>query len=666
MGARGSGIVRWVAQRAVATPTAVWSAGRPNRRLGAVPTAVWSAGWPNRRLGALPIAVWSAGWPTGARAQTSLDPAHQRRRGMTTTRNPAVRAEPRGIGTANARDPLAREVKLLGSLLGQVIVEQAGLELLETVERIRRRTIALRRDPDEPTHDRLTAELAADLDALDPDRAELVIRAFALYFRLVDLAESRNRVRTLRRRERASGLGILDDSVGDAVRRLWRSGLDSSQILALLGRLRIGLVLTAHPTEARRRTLLIALQRLGRLLERLDDPRLTRDEDADLRRHLREEITLLWRTGELRSVAPNPLDEVRTEMVAFDETLFTITPRLYRAIDAAVDRLLAAEARERRAGSAEAADGPVTASTDTGRTGTRPPAVGAFISWGSWVGADRDGNPNVTAEITAQTLRIQADHLLHGYEAVANRLMQTVAAEVAPGRLAPALEARLARDTDELPETMRVLRRRFPDEPYRIRLGAIAERVRRTRAGLAGGMAPLSGRYAAAADLSTELTELSSALAADGLERVAWGELGSFGSQVETFGFHLAALDIRQHSAVHEAALRVLRRRDRTAADLEAELPGSAGRLRPRGPRDLPPDGGRPAPIRRGSLQARHRLVHPRSGRRPRGPRAGPSGWRCRAWPRLDRRLRACRPGGRRCPAARVARCPRPGRADPR
>ena len=132
--------------------------------------------------------------------------------------NPAVRGEPRGIGTAGARDPLAREVRLLGALLGQVIVEQEGLDLLELVERVRRRTIALRRAEDPAERARLSAEL----DSLDLARAEALIRSFGLYFQLVNLAEERHRVRTLRRRERAARGGILDDSVAEAVRRIWR------------------------------------------------------------------------------------------------------------------------------------------------------------------------------------------------------------------------------------------------------------------------------------------------------------------------------------------------------------------------------------------------------------------------------------------------------------
>jgi len=476
--------------------------------------------------------------------------------------NAAVRAEPRGIGSAGARDPLAREVRLLGALLGQVIVEQAGVGLLELVERIRRRRIQLRREVDGADRERLEAELEAELAGLDPDRIEVVIRAFGLYFQLVNLAEERHRVRTLRRRERGASRGVIDGSVAEAVERLREAGHDAPAIEAFVRRLSIAPVLTAHPTEARRRTLLVALRRCARLIERLDDPRLTPTEDADIRRRLREAITLLWRTAEVRSIAPTPLDEVRTAMVFFDETLFTTVPRVYRALDGALDRVH------------ELPPGAAIPATDTGRTGTRPPLVPAFLRWGSWVGGDRDGNPNVTAETTLQAIRIQADHVLRGYEAVAARLMGTVSAAVPRDRLASAISIRLAGDEEAFPETMRSLRRRFEGEPYRQRLGAIAERLRRTRAWLTGAPAPLAGRYATADDLVVELDELQAALVADGLARVAWGEIQDLRWQVETFGFHLASLEVRQHAAVHRAALERLAG---AGAAVGAATAGSAG-----------------------------------------------------------------------------------------
>ena len=443
------------------------------------------------------------------------------------------RAEPAGIGSAGARDPLAREVRLLGALLGQVIIEQAGLDDYDAVERIRRRAIALRGGDDPLERDRQ----AADLDALDLGRTEAVVSAFSLYFQLVNLAEARGRVRTLRRRERAARDGLLDDSLAEAVARRRGAGDDDATLDAAFARLRISPVLTAHPTEARRRTTLVALRRCARLLERLDDARLTPSEDREIRRRLREEITILWRTSDLRSIAPEPLDEVRTAMAVFDATLFQLVPRLYRAADAALD------APRGRAV----------------RTGERPPRVPAFLRYGSWIGGDRDGNPFVTAEQTERTLRIQADHVLHGLEAVALRLMQTESVATGSDRPVPrALASRLGRDAEELPETHRQLRRRFADEPYRQRFGFIAERLRRTRVALTDDAGPRAGHYDDPGALDLELAEIQASLVDDGLPRLAWGEVAELRWQVATFGFHLASLEIRQHRDVHRAALAVV------------------------------------------------------------------------------------------------------------
>jgi phosphoenolpyruvate carboxylase len=324
-------------------------------------------------------------------------------------------------------------------------------------------------------------------------------------------------------------------------------------------------VLTAHPTEARRRTVLLALRRVYALLDDLDDARLTPAGDAELRRRLREEITVLWRTADLRQERPTPLDEVRSALVFFDTTLFTTTPRLYRALDAALDRLATGTP-------------PGAAAPDAGRTGTRPPRVPAFLRWGTWIGGDRDGHPLVTAETTLEALRIQADHVLHGYAAAAARLMVDVAARPRDGSTPPAISRRLLADADDLPETMRELERRFPREPYRRRLGAIAERLGRTRAHLAGLPGPQRGRYEMPEALVAELAELGEALAGDGLGRVAHGSLQDLRWQVETFGFHLASLEVRQHSAVHRAALAALTEPS-PALDREVEPGVTAGEV---------------------------------------------------------------------------------------
>lgn len=490
--------------------------------------------------------------------------------------NAAVRAEPRGIGTAGARDPLAREVRLLGALLGQVIAEQAGAEVLDLVESVRRSRIERRKGDragqaagaptgpgpaagGAPSGSGFAPGPPSDLEAVPDDQVEPLIRAFTIYFGLVNLAEERHRVRTLRERERAARGGPIDGSIASAVDLLANRGHTREEVELLVGALSIAPVLTAHPTEARRRTLLVALRRCAGLIERLDDPRLTPGEDADLRRRLREEITVLWRTSAVRSVTPTPLDEVRAAMVFFDETIYSAAPPIHRALDAALDRLGRGAAGGRG---------------DAGRTGTRPTPVRAVLRWGSWVGGDRDGNPNVTAETTLQAIRIQADHVVRGHEAVASRLMQSTSVTVPVEQVPSAIAIRLAGDEEAFPETMRQLRQRFPEEPYRQRLGAMAERLRRTRAWLTGSPAPLAGRYAEPAELLEEIREIQSALIAAGLGRVAWGEIQDLLWRVETFGFHFASLEVRQHADVHARALERLR-----AARASA---GEGGSLDPR------------------------------------------------------------------------------------
>ena len=376
--------------------------------------------------------------------------------------NAAVRAEPASIGTGRARDPLGLEVRLLGSLLGQVIAEQAGRDLLDLVERIRRTAIRLRHG-DDPA---LRAALVGELAALDLDRAEIVVRAFSLYFRLVNLAEERELVREARRAERersAAGRrgrrGVASSEAAGSIAhaldglRAGASATESGEpsAAAAVARLRIGLVLTAHPTEARRRTVLIALRRIERLLRRLADRDIAAGEDRDVRRRLREEITLLWRTADLRALAVSPLDEVRTALAFFDETLFSVVPGIYRAADAALDEPGAVR------GAAFGDKAVARESTDAGRTGTRRPLVAPFLSWDSWIGGDRDGNPAVTAEISEQTLRIHADHVLRGYEAVATRLAQTIAAVSPAERAMYDLRSYLAADRRRVEQDPRVV-----------------------------------------------------------------------------------------------------------------------------------------------------------------------------------------------------------------
>jgi phosphoenolpyruvate carboxylase len=428
------------------------------------------------------------------------------------------RAEPRSIGTSGGRDTLAREVRLLGALLGEIILEQAGPEVFELVESTRQRAIAARRRGGD-------ARVTFDILPIEASVLEGIVRAFGLYFQLVNLAEARDRVRRASRRARASGGASEGARLRAALRRA-----DAREALAGL---RVHPVLTAHPTEARRRTVLIALRRIARHLEQADDPRLSPAADRELRRQLREEIAVLWQTAELRRGAPSPIDEVRTAMVVFDETIYRLTPRLYRLAGTSIGGARQSAGRE-----------------------LVDPAVPAFLRFGSWIGGDRDGHPSVTSEVTEETVRIQADHVLRGHEAVAARLSQTIAAKVRGDAVPREIAHRLVSDELAMPTLARSLAERYPDEPFRQRLGFIAERLRHTRVRLLGERrGATSAGYATPEELLLELAELQRALVDVGLARSAWGAVQDLVWQVETFGFHLAGLEVRQHAAVHRRAL---------------------------------------------------------------------------------------------------------------
>jgi phosphoenolpyruvate carboxylase len=424
-------------------------------------------------------------------------------------------AEPTGVDEMPAQ--LRREVRLLGDLLGQTLVEAEGPDLFEDVERLRHATIDLRgsRGAEREALARRVVEL---IDSLELDRAGSVARAFTVYFQLVNLAEERHRVRVLR--ERSHAPGQVRESLAATAAEL-RDGVGEAAFRELLTRLEVTPVLTAHPTEARRRAIVDELRSIGDLVDRLDDPRLSTGERTDAERGLREHAAILWRTSQLRRQRPSPLDEVRTVMSVFDETLFQIAPLLYRELD----RATAGEA-----------------------SGAAPPDFPAFLRWGSWVGGDRDGNPSVTHEVTRGALEIQADHVLRGLENAARRIGRSLTASEESTPPSPELAAALAGDEAAFPELAEEIRVRSPGEPHRRRLLMAADRLAATRRRAPGG-------YDSPAAFLAELRALQDSLAGAGARRLAYGDLQHLVWQVETFGFHLASLELRQHSLVHEAAL---------------------------------------------------------------------------------------------------------------
>ncbi|NUO99431.1 MAG: phosphoenolpyruvate carboxylase, partial [Nonomuraea sp.] len=408
-------------------------------------------------------------------------------------------------------DELRHDVRMLGKLLGDVIAEQGGEDLLADVERLRKAVIAARRG--EISADEITDMVAG----WEIERAVAVARAFTCYFHLANLAEEHYRIRTLRERD-AEGR-VQRESLAQAVHEL-----GDERVRELLQGLELHPVLTAHPTEARRRAVVTAIQRVSGQLTEYNAPGRGASERAESRRRLLEEIDLLWRTAQLRSTKLDPLDEVRTAMAAFDETLFRMVPQVYRSLDAAL----------------------------AGGTGTRPPLARPFIRYGSWIGGDRDGNPNVTSKVTRETIQIQSEHVLTALETACTRIARTLTASVQFSPCSPELKGALAAAVDAHPEVVSELATRSPREPHRQWLLFVAARIAATR------RRDLDLAYRSPAELLTDLGLAQESLARSA-PRQAYGELQHLIWQVETFGFHLAELEVRQHSQVHAAALEEVR-----------------------------------------------------------------------------------------------------------
>ncbi len=430
-------------------------------------------------------------------------------------------------------DAMRSDVRMLGALLGQVLRESGSDDLFEDVERLRLATIQAY---DEETSDAFQ-RAAAIAESFSIARADEVARAFTCYFHLVNLAEEHQRVRVLRERAGQPGREDAADTVATAYARL-KTEVGDDEARRRLEGLRFHPVFTAHPTEARRRAVSSSIRRLSELLTQHDAASDGGAEEHRARRRMLEEIDTLWRTAPLRAQKPSPTDEVRQVMSVFDETLFTTVPHVYRRIDDAL--------RGEDSGSTE-------------------PVVPAFVRIGSWVGGDRDGNPFVTASVTREASQIAADHVLRGLERALERIGRTLtldADDTPPSAEVTALWDRFAAAE---PRRAEELGARSPGEPYRRVLLALSHRVGATRRGD-------EQRYAAPEELLADLRAVQASLREAGAQRHAFGGVQHLIWQVETYGFHLTELEVRQHSQVHAKALAELEAGDAISAQTEEVL----------------------------------------------------------------------------------------------
>lgn len=444
---------------------------------------------------------------------------------------------------------LRADIRLLGNMLGETLVRQVGPELLELVERVRALTKRIRGSDGEPPDPAAPGELVDLLGSLDLDTTIQLVRAFSSYFYLANVAEQTNRLD--QQGSTTERTGWLEATVD----RVIAAGLPGEVVAEVVANLQLRPVFTAHPTEAARRSILTKTTRIAGLLEDTADADLTDSASARLERRLAEMVDLIWQTDELRRERPDPIDEARLVMYYFDE--------IFRDVSADVLDELAHQLR---------------------RLGIDLPPDARPLTFGTWVGGDRDGNPNVTAGVTMRVLGMQHDHALRETIAAVERLATDLSPSDRIVAVSDELVAALAEDARQLPATERLYADLSANEPYRQKTGFIHQRLVNTRRRYADDTPHQPGRdYRTADELVAELMVMRRSLLENKGDLMARGSLDRLIRRVAAFGFHLATMDIRQHAVPHHQLLARLFGRldleypeDRTArtAVLARELAG--------------------------------------------------------------------------------------------
>ncbi|RKD24472.1 phosphoenolpyruvate carboxylase [Ammoniphilus oxalaticus] len=406
--------------------------------------------------------------------------------------------------------PLHQDVKFLGRLLGDVLKHQCGEELFDKVERIRRLAKSLREHYDPSTYEKLKDEILQT----KPPKRQQVIRAFSIFLQLVNIAEQNHRIR--RRREYHQQLDVVQsDSIEEAVDSLLEGQVSAESVEQALQNISLELVMTAHPTEATRRTLLQHHHRIAELLQLLDQSSLTRHERRQVEDALHSRILILWQTNDIRDHKPTVMDEVSNGLYYFDRTLFEVLPRVHQELQEVLQEKY-----------------------------NQPIQVPNFLRFGSWIGGDRDGNPFVTAEITWNTLERQRGLTLRQYNAALLQLMELLTYATNRVEVSEELLQSIQAEKSIVPDGKKW---RVENEVYRNKLVIMLEKLHQVGRGEHG--------YRHCSEFLDDLLMIQRSIR---LHQPAGHDmriLTKLIRQVELFGFHLATLDIRNHSAEHEAAI---------------------------------------------------------------------------------------------------------------
>ncbi|HET9659787.1 MAG TPA: phosphoenolpyruvate carboxylase [Thermomicrobiales bacterium] len=410
---------------------------------------------------------------------------------------------------------ISDDIYFLGDLLGEVITAQAGTDAFDLEESVRALAKAHRAgDPD------AGAELSAIVAGLSIDEAVLLIRAFTSYFQLINLSEDNERVRRIHRREAETYPAPRRGSIREAIELLKQRGMSGEDVAALLQRAQVRLVMTAHPTEARRRTILEKQARIFRTLRELDEQDLLPREIERVRDRLAATVAELWSSSEVRAVRMKVSDEIQANLIHFRTTLYHVIPEIYRDLEEAV------------------------ADVFPGDFIPVPP----FLTFGSWVGGDRDGNPYVTPDATREALVMMRDSCLTSLDERFGQVAGRISVSTMIAGEFPELDARLEENRERFPEVAARLMAENVDEPFRQLLTLMRERVRATKF-------ELPGAYRSPVELLDDLRLIERTLIDRGEALITGGDLHDLIRQVEVFGFHYARLDIRDHSRRHEQTI---------------------------------------------------------------------------------------------------------------
>ncbi len=432
------------------------------------------------------------------------------------------------------KNDLSATIRMLGDILGETIVEQEGQAIYELEEQIRGCSKDLR-SGDAAAGDQLRQLIPALV--ADLPRAKWILQAFATYFQLVNLAEEHHRVQVLRQRsQKAADAGVeMDETIGEAIRRLADAGLSPAEVQQVLDQLFISPVYTAHPTESKRQTVQRILRRIAKLLVRYSSGDLITSETDDLRNELHTCVVLLWQTDTARIRRRTVMDEARNNgLYFFENTLFSVVPQIYDDVQVALRNSYPNDAFQ----------------------------VPAFLKYGTWIGGDRDGNPFVTFDVTRETLKAQKELVLNRYGRELTLLYEHLSQSTTRVKFSQEFLQSLDHDRQLLTSGELQFFERFFQEPYRQKLIAMYHRIQATRDQNQQPDVDVGTRaYAAAGEFWADLSLIQRSLNENRGERLS-REVVRLMRLVEVFGFHLASMDIRQHSEKHDVATAELMQRN--------------------------------------------------------------------------------------------------------